>query len=48
MKRPLFIFTLYLFVFMTLAAAIGPMTEDDATTLTTVARTEKVQIVGSD
>jgi hypothetical protein len=48
MKRPLFIFTLYLFVFMSMAAAIGPMTKDGDITVTTVAQVESLQILGSD
>ena len=48
MKRPLFIFTIYLFVFMSMAAALGPLTEDGDSVITTVAQAERVQILGSD
>ena len=48
MKRPLFIFTIYLSVFMSMAAALGPITEDGDSVITTVAQAESGQRTGSD
>lgn len=48
MKRPLFVFTIYLFVFMSMAATIGPMVNDADTSVTMVAKTDNMQKPGSD
>jgi len=48
MKRPLFTFTIYLSVFMSMAAVPGPITEDGGSVITTVAQAESGQRTESD
>jgi hypothetical protein len=48
MKRPVFIFTIYLSALMSMAMALGPMTEDGDSVIITVAQAESGQRTGSD
>jgi len=48
MKRSLFIFTIYLSVLMSMAAVLGPITEDGDNVITTVAQAESGQRTESD
>lgn len=48
MKRPLFIFSIYLMVFMSVAALTGLATKRGNIETATVAQAEKAQMMGSD
>jgi hypothetical protein len=48
MKRPLFIFSIYLMVFMSVAALTSTINRDDNSVATTVAQANSMQIAGSE